>query len=147
MARKGTRARRAEVRTYRGSVWGVLVLGDMLTVGLPFLGLAGLAIVGVPELGLAAAFLLLVGVVATATLPRLKIGPDGIEVRNRFRRHQFPLGAALKYRRYFLSSRGMEVPFLRSETRWVPVIAAHWLSKGGDALEDDLTSSTKVSYR
>jgi hypothetical protein len=128
-------------------VWGVLVCGDLITVGLPFLGFGAFAMLGAPELGVVAAIVVLAAVVATAALPRLRIGPDGIEVRNRFRRYRFPLGSSLRYRRYLFSSRGMEVPCLRVGRRWVPVMAATWLTKGGDSLSEDLLRSTRVSYQ
>ncbi len=145
VARRGLRAGTRDVRTYRGSVWGVLVTGDLITVGLPMLVLGSFGMLGRPELGLVLAAATFATIVATAFRPRVRIGPDGIEVRNRLRTFHAPLGVPLRNRHYLFSTRS-DMSYLVVDGRRIPVVAATWLSKGGNALEDDLARSTKWSH-
>ncbi len=132
------------MRTYRCSVWGVLITGDLITIGLPGLVLAAFGMAGHPEVGVAVSAVAFTVVVLTAFRPRVRIGPHGIEVRNRFRTFHAPLGVPMRSRHYPFSTKS-DMSYLIVDGRRIPVVAATWFTRGGDALDDDLLRSTKWS--
>lgn len=121
----GQPPRRLQLKgAYWGDVIGILVVGDLITLGMPTCVIVAFGMLGIPEVGLGLAAIASVVGVLTARRCRVVVDDSGVVVVNRFRSIRFDDGARLRFRSYRFSSRSMSVLHIGDANRTVPVVAA-----------------------